>query len=252
MSISASSQKLLLGHLLVNAILLGLAYYWLGIGESKVATVTWSACLLALILGIGCCAYGAAMAYFRTSEDRTAIGAWKVACRNLIPLAVAVVLVGWIYWMLDRWAGSLSDSPAFSIASYLSLKLRYPVKPDSVGRVIGVLFGIVRWAVVPVILLPAVSAMAVEGWRGLREVGSRARQWLYWIQAPLLLLCAFWLPLKIVRWVPVAGGFTTEMMSFVARAAVAYLLFTGAWLLLAFATAAGRPRLTQSVTVETP
>jgi hypothetical protein len=246
-----SFQRLALLHLLVNAILLWLGYYWLGVGESKISMVAWSAYLIVVILGLGCCAYGASLAYFRAEENLTAPAAWKMAWGNLIPLAFTAVILAWIYWMLGRWA-NYSGTPAFTIASYLTLKLRHPVKPESVRRIFDSALWVARWAVVPVLFLPAVSAMAVRGWTGVREIGAQTCRWVYWIQAPVLLLCALWVPLKLLKWVPITSQFSLEMVSFTVRALVAYLLFTGAWWMLAFVTSAGRPRLTQSVTVDAP
>jgi hypothetical protein len=96
--------------------------------------------------------------------------------------------------------------------------------------------------IVPVLLLPMMSAVASGGWRGFRAVGALARQWLYWVEAPLLLLCTLRLPLKLLGWAPHFGGFGWEMVSFVLRAAAAYVLFVAAGLALAFVTSGGKVR----------
>jgi hypothetical protein len=101
---------------------------------------------------------------------------------------------------------------------------------------------LVRWMIVPVLLLPMMSAVASGGWRGFRAVGALARQWLYWVEAPLLLLCTLRLPLKLLGWAPHFGGFGWEMVSFVLRAAAAYVLFVAAGLALAFVTSGGKLR----------
>ena len=111
---------------------------------------------------------------------------------------------------------------------------------------------LVRWVILPVSLLPMLSAIAGDGWRGFRAFGAFTRKWLYWIEAPLLLLGALALPLKLLGWVPQVGGFGMQTASFVLRAGVAYLLFVTAWLLLAFITSAGKPRFTQAETVASP
>jgi hypothetical protein len=63
---------------------------------------------------------------------------------------------------------------------------------------------------------------------------------LYWIAAPLLLLCALALPWHLIGWVPHVGSFTMEMLSFTGRVAVAYLLFIAAWTFLASLTGANK------------
>jgi hypothetical protein len=65
-------------------------------------------------------------------------------------------------------------------------------------------------------------------------------------------LCAIWAPLKVLGWTPRSQSFALEAVSFLLRATLAYLLFGAAWLVLAFATSAGKPRFTQSSTAVSP
>ena len=113
-------------------------------------------------------------------------------------------------------------------------------------------FWLVRWMVLPVFLLPVFSGVAGRGWRGLGEIGRHGRAWRYWIAVPVLLACALWLPFRILGWSPHLRSFPMEMVSFTARLLAAYLLFVGAWLLLAFLTAGGRPLRSQSKSVVSP
>jgi hypothetical protein len=237
-------------HLVANGLLLWLVYYWLGVGESRASTLAWSAFVALLIVGLICCAYGAALVFFQ-EETRSSLAAWRTALRNLLPLAIAAALVGTVYWLLARWA-DYSGQPAFQIASYLTLKFRTPVRPASVLRIFNGVLWLVRWVLLPVLLLPMISAIATHGWKGFPAIGAYARKWLYWIEVPLLLLCGFWIPLKLLELVPQVDSFGLEMVSFIARAAFAYLLWGAAWLVLAFVTSGGSPRFTQSNTVASP
>lgn len=246
-----SLQLMTLLHLVANALLLWLGYYWLGVGESRASMLAWSACVAVLIVGLGCWAYGAALVYFQEQEKRRTITAWRTALRNLLPLAIAAIMVGMIYWLLARWA-DYSTKPAFQIASYLTLKFRTPVRPTSVAGVFNVLLWVVRWGVLPALLLPMVSVIAARGWGGFRAIGAHAHRWLYWIEVPLLLLSTLWIPLKLLGWVPHVNGFSMETVSFTLRATFAYLLFGASWLVLAFITSGGKPRFTQSSTVASP
>jgi hypothetical protein len=244
-------RGLALVHVLANVVVLWLGYYWLGIGETRAATLVWSGLIAVVVAGLGCWTYGASLAFFDGEANRRVSAAWKSALRNLLPLAVAAAIVCAIYYLLSIW-DDYSSHPASQVASYLTLKLRKPVRPSSVLRVFRVVLGLVRWVVLPVLLLPMISAISSRGWGGFRRVGSLARTWLYWIQAPLLLLCAVWAPLEILTWVPRVHGFGLEAASFTVRAFVAYLLFVVAWLVLAFVTSGGTPRFTQSKTADSP
>ena len=222
-------------HLVGNALLLWLGYYWLGIGESRALTLAWSVTVALVLLCAACWLHGATFTYFREGPS-----AFRTTLRRLLPVVVAAVAVLVVYALLSKWQ-EYSSRPAFGIASWLTLKLRKPVKPASVLRAFNAALWLVRWIVVPVFVMPLVADIASLGWSGARAFGRLAKSWRYWIATPVLLVCALWLPFRILGWVPQVGGFGVEMASFVVRILAAYLLFTAAWLLLAFLTSRGKP-----------
>jgi hypothetical protein len=228
-------------HLLSNALLLLAGYYWLGIAESHTTTLVWSICVALFIAVLAIWTYGASFVYFRQPA------AWRTSLRNTLPLAVAVLLLIVVYLLLAKWA-DYSSQPAFKIASWLTLKVRKPVRPSSIARVFNTILWLVEWVVLPVLFLPMLSAISASGWPGFTAVGSKAKNWLYWLETPVLLFCAVRLPLLLLHWVPRVNSFGGQTASFAARAAVAYLLFGGAWLLLASVT----PDATQPSTAASP
>jgi hypothetical protein len=242
---SRGTRNLVAAHAAGDALLLGLAYYWLGTSESSGGALLWSGLVAAFVFTGACALHGAAFAWFG-GEPVLSLRALK----RLAPFAVAALAVAVVYWLLALW-GVYSATPAFQIASFLTLKLRIPVKPASVQFIFNAVLWIVRWAILPALLLPMFSGIACGGWRGLRAFGAMPRR-LYWLEVPALLLCAFWLPFRLLGWVPHVGGFWVEALSFILRFAVAYLLFVGAWLLLVFRTSVGKPVLSQENTVVSP
>jgi hypothetical protein len=244
-------RELALIHLLANIAVLWLGYYWLGIGETRMATLAWSGLVALIVAMLACWTYGASFAFFQADQPGRVSSAWKAALRNLLPLAAAALGITVIYYLLSLW-NDYSAHPASQVASYLTLKLRKPVRPSSVLRAFKIVLGLIRWALLPVLLLPMLSAISSQGWRGFQRIGALGKKWLYWIEAPLLLLCALWAPLAILDWVPHVRGFGLEAASFAMRAVIAYLLFVVAWLVLAFVTSGGTPRFTQSKTVGSP
>jgi len=271
-------RNLCLAHLLGNALLLWLGYYWLGLGEESAGVLLWSL-LVAAVLALGACwLHGAAFAFWAGPSDRP----FRLAWRNLAPIAVAAVAVAALYIFVSVRAGQ-SAQPAFRTASWLTVTLRKPVKPATVLAVFNVEWWILRWMVLPVILLPRFAGIAARGWRSFeRFVGLTGESacptpppsdlqlggagasacrllWLFrdkllgrLLAAPALLLCAFRLPFLLMGWVPRMGGFWLEMLSFAVRFGLAYLLFVGAWLLLVFLTSSGKPAVTQPKTVVSP
>ena len=56
-------------HLVVNALLLWLGYYWLGIGESRTPTLAWSGFIAFLTICLACSTYGAAFVLLPTGRQ---------------------------------------------------------------------------------------------------------------------------------------------------------------------------------------
>ena len=238
--------QLFAAQFLGNAAILGLGYYWLGVGESRAATLAWSAVLALLLLCLACCLHGGLLAFFRQTPSPA-----RTMLRHLGPFLVAVILAGAVYWALARWA-EYSGTPALTIASWCTLKLRKPIKPNTVLRVFNFMLAMVRWVVIPVFVLPMFSGIAARGWRGFSEFGRLRRSRVYWIAAPLLLVCALALPWELIAWVPHVSAFSLEMASLLVRAALAYFLFLCSWIFLASLTSGGKPLPTQLKTAASP
>lgn len=240
---------MILLQLIANGLLLWLAYYWLGIGEATAGQVIWSGAVgLAIVCG-ACWLHGAAFAYFGPANRQLRIASAK-SLRYLFPLLIAAGVLAGVYVLLGR-CGEWSARPAFRIASYLTMKLRTPVKPSAILRWFQVGLWLLRWIAVPVLALPMIAGIAFRGWAGFRHLEMRAGNWRYWIETPVLALAAFWLPFQIFAWTP-RGSFALEMASFVVRFAAGYLLFLSAWLSLVFVTSGGIPRFNHSKTAPSP
>jgi hypothetical protein len=234
-------------HMAGNALLLWLGYYWLGVGESRTSSLLWSAVIAIVLVSLSCWLHGATFVYFVGKVDLPA--AFRTAVRNLLAVLAAVIVVLLLYFLVARWVDN-SAVPGYNISSWLTLKLRKPVRPTAIFRIFNVATWLVRWVILPVIVLPWVAAIASGGWHAFRRRLATKR--LYWIQAPLLLLCALWVPFLLLGWVPYTGNFALEMVSFAIRLLAAYLLFAAAWLVLAFLTSAGRPLLSHPTTEAKP
>jgi hypothetical protein len=224
-------------HLAGDALALWLGYYWLGVGESRTSTLLWSFVVAAFTASLFCWLQGAGFVWGSQSRFQPDISrrepamasprigaAFGTSLRNLPPLLTIAVLALLLYVLLSRWA-VYSSKPAFTVASFLTLKLRKPFKPAAALRVFNTALWLVRWVVVPVLILPVVSAIATRGWRGFAALKTLRRNWRYWLRTPLLLLCALWLPFQLLAWTPFMTGFGLEFVSLTVRGLAAYLLF---------------------------
>jgi hypothetical protein len=235
-------------HLAGTALLLWLGYTWLGLGESRGTALAGSFAVALAFVCLTCWLYGAAFPFFAERRIAAAFGA---ALRRLPALIAAALAVLVVYAVLAWLAGAL-NGPGFKLASWLTMTLRKPVRPNTVQRVMRSIFWVIRWMVLPLLFLPMLAAIASRGWRGFRAVGGGMWRRLYWVKVPVLVVLAVWVPLKLLGWVPQVKGFRLEMTSFVARVGLAYLLFVAGWLALAFVTSAGKPVRTQPSTVPSP
>jgi hypothetical protein len=225
---SVAARKLFVLHLVANALLLWLGYEWLGVGESTRLRLVWSALDALAILALVCWFHGATVVFFRSGE-RKINDAFRTALGHVPALLTGALAVLALYILL-AWAAGASGQPAFQLASWLTLKLRVPVKPATVARIFLGGFWVVRWVVLPVALLPMGAGIAVRGWRGFGAITWRG--WRRWLEAPLLLVAGLVLPFVVLGWVPAVSGFTMQMVSFGVRMLAAYVLFVGAvWML---------------------
>jgi len=237
---SRTTRIFCLVQLLANALLLWLAFEWLSLSESTPLRLVWSAVAALAILALASWLHGATFAGFRGGAEPGIVPSFRTALRHLLPLVLMVLAAVAIYAFLAWWAG-YSVNPSAKLASWLTLKFRKPVRPATVLRYFNAVLWMVRWVLLPADLLPLFSGVAARGWRGFDEFGWRRYSRLYRLEVPLLALCALWLPLRLVDWVPRVSGFSMEMVSFCLRIAAAYFLFVGAAMVLAFLTSRGKP-----------
>jgi hypothetical protein len=247
-----STSMLSIAHLIGNALLLYIGYRWLGMGESDGPHLAASIAVLLVFIFGALWLHGTTFAYFDRAARLNFRHAALRCFRHLLPLLTLAVTAAAIYVLLAWWRDSFQHR-AFVIGSYTTMTLRKPVSPSAVERWFHAFIWILRWVIVPVFFLPLAAGAALEGWAGIRWHSLRPlRRVTYWLEAAALLLCAIWVPLKLVHWVPHIDSFSGQVASLVVRLGMGYLLFIAALLSLEFFTSSGRPRVTQVNTASTP
>jgi hypothetical protein len=246
------SAPLAITHLVGNALILWLGYYWLGISDSDGAHLAWSTIVLLLFVLSALWLHGTSFALFDREARPSMFSAGKTVAGHLLPLLILALIAVAIYWTLALALNKFAHT-WFVIASFLTLHLRKPVSPGRVVSWYHSILWLLQWLVMPAILLPIGARVASNGWRGFR-VGllARSRNPLYWLGICALLLLAIWVPLKLLHWIPKLAPFDAQMASFLGRLVLAYLLFVFSLLLVEFLTSAGKPRVTQLSTVASP
>jgi hypothetical protein len=209
-------------------------------GESTISRLVGSLAAAIVILLLAAWLHGATFASFRQGAEPGIAASLRTALKHLLPVLVVVLGAIAIYAFLAWWSG-YSIRPASQLASWMTFHFRKPVRPATVLRYFNAVLWMVRWVLLPADLLPLLSGVASRGWPGLGEFGWRRYSRLYRLEVPVLVMCALWLPLWLINWVPSNSGFTIEMVSFICRSLVAYLLFVMSALLLAYLTSREKP-----------
>lgn len=244
----SSFANLVLLHLIGNAALLGLGYYWLGVGESDGPMLALSIGTLLLFVAGAVWLHGVSLAYFRGFGQDLRPVLTRVA-RHLPALMVLAIAVFALYMWLGGWNPS---SMLLSIASFFTMTFQKPVRPGDVLTIFqGVLWAL-RWWILPVLLLPVAAAIADRNWRGFGDFGRQLRDWKLWLLVPALLFAGVWVPLRLAAWTPVKGNFGAETVSLIVRLGAGYLLFVVSCLAVAFITSRGKPAFSQLTTATSP
>lgn len=216
-------KRLAAMHLVGNALILLLGYYWLGLPESSAALTLWSALVLLVTSAAALFLHGTASVYFRR---RGKLGkAARIAALHLPALFALLILTVVIYASLAYLDEHFSHQ-AFTIGSYATMKTRKAVAPAAILYVWHFAIAAFQWMLVPALLLPVAASVAERGWQGFApRIWKRQRASLYVLVVVILLVIAIYVPLHILKWVPSINSFAGQFASFTARFAIAYLLF---------------------------
>jgi hypothetical protein len=208
-------------HLLGNLALAALFWVWLGIPDARSWQLGLTAILgLAIVFG-ALWLHGATFRYFADSSAALPV-AFRTSLRRLPLFALwAAVLVLCIF-LVQRW------QPAAGIP----VAVRW----------------FVAWILVPAVLLPLGAAAMGR----LREALAAYRNPRYWLWTVILMVAGIYVPYRLILWAPALKAFAAEATSFAVRWLIAYLAAVTAWLMLAYVSSGGNPRLTQSKTAALP
>src|SRR5579884_3440496 len=193
MSIPGAVARLWALHVVANALLLLGVYAWLSIGDADAAQLTGTVIYGVAIAFLAVWLHAGTLRYFATEPRGFLRSAFARVLPALLPFAVVAVVALALYALLTRAGGQIGDTAA-TIASWLTLRLRHPVKPAAVARVLLWILRIVEWFGAPLLLLPLASAAALRGWRGLLRNPFAAVTRTYAVMCPALLFTAFLVP----------------------------------------------------------
>jgi hypothetical protein len=224
-------KRLWLIQALGNALLFWLAFTWLGIRDSKTWQLAETAGLGLLIVLPWLWLQDGTLSY---CGDRSQ-GLWGAFRRSAKTISIFTAV--FLTFVLLLWALGKLEEPLYNAgqrtASWLTFHLRKPIKPATwAAAYVAVLWGL-RWIVLPLLVLPVAAGVAVQGARGMWRRAPRV----LWLQYLAALLIGFYLPMRLIHWVPKLSETSAQVMSFTLRFGIAYVLMITAWLAVAFFSA---------------
>jgi hypothetical protein len=214
-----------------NAALFWLAFTWLGIRDSRGGQLVETAVLGLLIAASWLWLQDGTFAYC-ADRSQSLWAAFRKSLKTLAIFAAIVIVFVAACWALGKLEGPLTTAGERT-ASWLTFHLRRPIKPASwVHGYLAVLWG-VRWIVLPALTLPVAASAARNGIHGIWRKGRKV----FWLQYLIALGVGFYLPSVLMEWVPKFNETTAQVLSFVMRFGLAYVLIITAWLSLVFFSA---------------
>ncbi|HBY62228.1 MAG TPA: hypothetical protein DEH78_20600 [Solibacterales bacterium] len=200
------TKRLWLAQAVGNALLAGLAWVWLGLGDAEIWQLAITAVLGLMVVCGSLWLHGGTMASFRLGA--TAWGRAALALPWLLVWLAAAAAAAWGAIRYGRTAGPW-------LAPLLVL-----------------------------LLLPVAGALATDGVRSLArsEAWKPFRNWRFLVIAPLVGAAAGFAAYRLIWWVPGLNGLTMQALSAAVRLGLAYLILVTAWVvILALAGRAAKP-----------
>lgn len=220
------SGRLVILHLVGNAVLLTAAALWLLIGEAHIYQLVFAVVAALAII------FGALWLHTSTLEFSAAPqpANFRAAFRPS-PLRMLWMLLGCAILFSLMWYASGWQDHEWQVGGYLYAKAPHFLRPTR-GEVVynqwlHRIFVTIQWYVLPALLLPLLAA---------RVIGARVRtgfkvliRWKYWLVLALLVALGVWLPQVVMEWTP-GKKLSAESASLAVRLAVAYAIAVAAWL----------------------
>jgi predicted ribosomally synthesized peptide with SipW-like signal peptide len=249
--LAVNNRRLWLLQFFSNAAIFLAFVWWLRISEAHWWNLLFSFLLIAAMVAAALLLHGGTLAYFQSAhEDRAARlqPAFRTALRHL----AAIFVWALIFFLLRDWIGRL-DRYDIIFPGYLRSEfpawLRRMISEPRLDSIYSGFVSILRWVILPGLLLPFALFSADKGFRGLIAASDwrrTLRSVSYWLTLVVAAIVGVWWVEAIMGWKldPKIATLQAEKSSLAVRLLFAYLLGLFSWLLVC--SVLGR-RVTRSV-----
>lgn len=237
-SLSATFQnrRLWLIQFLLNPVLAALFLIWLQIPEARVWQLILSV-LFAAAIALGILVLHGGTLNF-SFERRTIRSAFMLALRHVIALTIWAAIFYFLWRQIDHLEHG-QDQFATYLRSEFPAWLRRAVSLPALQGFCALALFILRWILLPGLLLPFALQCAARGFRAftpppLKSWGGALKNFSYWIVMICAAIFGVYLPSKLMEWRlnPNSATLRSEIASLIVRLLVAYLLALISWMVL--------------------
>jgi hypothetical protein len=220
------NPRLIALHLVLNAVLLISASFWLLIPEAHIWQLLFAGASALLILFASVWLHSGTLVYAAEPAPEKLRDAFSIKIGRLLWFLMGAFVLFWCMRAVGGWEDS-----TWQTAGYLYSKapawLRPTAGSSNYDSVLGYVLSILFWYLLPCIFLPLIAARVV-GTSSVRGIRTWSR-WQYWLGMAITVLAGVWLTRLLLNWTP---GHTLgqETASLVLRLVVAYAIATAAWL----------------------
>jgi hypothetical protein len=226
-------------HVLANSLLFALFVGWLFIPESHNWQLGLSLLSIIALVAAGLVLHAGTLSYFaeRYSSSPAPLRTGYVrALRHVLAFAICVLFLYVVWLQVGRLDAYQRMLPAY-LRSTMPVQVRRHVSRAAISGAYQTAIFVLRWIVVPGVLLPFAAAVAHFGFQGLLQGPPAAwravRTGVYWLAIAVAAVAGVLLSSHLVAWRPLSHGATLsrETASMALRFAIAYLVVLASWLM---------------------
>jgi hypothetical protein len=236
--LAVNNWQLWLVHFLGNAALFLAFVWWLRVSEAHWWNLLFGFLLILATVAAALLLHGGTLNYFQSAhQDKAAklAPAFKTALKHL----PAIFVWALIFFFLRYWIDNLEDYGT-SLPGYLRSEfpawLRRMISESRLDSIYSGLVSILRWVILPGLLLPFALFCADKGFRGLVAFAAwrrTLRKLIYWLALVIAVILGVYCVEAIMGWRlnPKTSTLGGEKASLVSRLLFAYLLGLFSWFL---------------------
>jgi hypothetical protein len=233
--------RLWLVQFIVNPLLFGLFTLWLLIPVANAFHVALNILAAVLLLAAFLVLHAGTLNYFYSQPANGSIPlrtAFAAALRNLLPVALCAVVL-YLLFILAASAGAYTDALPPYLRSMMPAFLRRLVGLSTIQGIFDAFLFLLRWVLVPGLVLPFLASASHFGFRALGRRGFASWKRTvfsvsYWALLILAALVGVLATQKIMGMTPDfrTSTYAQETSSLILRASASYLLGLFAWMLV--------------------